>query len=115
MKIVNTNSLRVKQLEKNKYLTWTPNFHILFVPKIVFELTENGNENRIKIVEFGKSILLNLIFLSGVILLMFYFKEGKNINLDLFVYLLTGIAIFLFIGNFIIIETTKRLVRKQLK
>lgn len=115
MKIINTNSLRVEQLEKNKYLTWTPNFHILFVPKIVFELTENGNENKIKIIEFGKSILLNLIFSTGVILLIFYFKEGKNINLDLLIYLLTGIAIFLLIGNLIIIETTKRLVRKQLK
>ena len=64
---------------------------------------------------FTKSILLNSLFSFGVILLTFYFKEGKFIPIGLLVKLLIGILTFLFLVNFILIETIKRLVRKQLK
>lgn len=107
--------MKVKQFEKNKYLTWTQSLYIISVPKVVFELNENGNENTITTVEFTKSILLNSLFSFGVILLTFYFKEGKFIHIDLLVKLLIGIVTFLFLGNFILIETIKKLVRKQLK
>ena len=115
MKILNTNSLRVKQLEKNKYLTWTTSLYIISVPKVIFELNEKGNEKTITTIEFTRSILLNSLFSFGVILLTFYFKEGKFIPIDLLIKLLIGILTFLFLVNFILIETIKRLVRKQLK
>ena len=57
MKILNTNSLRVKQLEKNKYLTWTPSLYIISVPKVVFELNEKGNEKTITTIEFTKPVV----------------------------------------------------------
>ena len=95
MKIVNTSSLKVKQLEKDKYLTWTPNIYIFFVPKVIFELNENGDEIKVTTVNFLKSVILNLIFSAGVFLIFFYLRENGLIHLNLFVNFLIGVVIFL--------------------
>jgi hypothetical protein len=115
MKIVNTNSLRVKQLEKNKYLTWNDNIYILFVPKIIFELDNKGKIENTKIVNFEKSLILNSLFCFGIFLIFLYIK---NLNISIlkdFIPFFIGIFIFLIIINFIIIETTKRIVKKQIE
>ena len=115
MKIVNTNNLRVKQLEKNKYLTWNDNIYILFVPKIIFELDNKGKIENTKIVNFEKSLILNSLFCFGIFLIFLYIK---NLNISIlkdFIPFFIGIFIFLIIINFIIIETTKRIVKKQIE
>ena len=115
MKIVNTNNLRVKQLEKNKYLTWNDNIYILFVPKIIFELDNKGKIENTKIVNFEKSLVLNSLFCFGIFLIFLYIK---NLNISIlkdFIPFFIGIFIFLIIINFIIIETTKRIVKKQIE
>ena len=115
MKILNANNLKVKQLGKNKYLTWNDNIYILFVPKIIFELDNKGKIENTKIVNFEKSLILNSLFCFGIFLIFLYIK---NLNIEIlkdFIPFFIGIFIFLIIINFIIIETTKRIVKKQIE
>ena len=115
MKILNANNLKVKQLGKNKYLTWTDNIYILFVPKIIFDLDNKGKIENTKIVYFAKSLVLNSLFCFGIFLIYFY---SKNLNISIlkdFIPFFIGIFVFLILINFIIIETTKRIVKKQIE
>ena len=115
MKIVNANNLRVKQLGKDKYLTWTFIIYILFVPKIIFELDNKGKILKTEIVDFTKSLVLNFLFVFGILLVYLYMGNMNFSNITDFIPLLIGILIFLIVVNFIIIGTTKRIVKKQLK
>ncbi len=115
MKILNANNLRVKQLGKDKYLTWADNIYILFVPKIIFELDNNGKIKNTEIVGFTKSLILNFIFTFGIFLVYLYMKNQNLSLLKEFIPLFIGILIFLILINFIIIGTTKRIVKKQIE
>jgi len=115
MKIINTNNLRVEQLDKNKYLTWTPFIYFSFVPKVIFNLDDNGKVRNTEIVGFVKSLVLNFILVFGFLLIYLYIK---NLNFSLivdFIPLFIGILILLIVVNFIIIGTTKRIVKKQIE
>jgi hypothetical protein len=115
MKIVNANNLRVKQIGKDKYLTWTFIIYILFVPKIIFELDNNGKILKTEIIDFTKSLILNFLFVFGILLVYLYMENLNFSKITDFLPLFIGIFIFLILVNFIIIKTTKRIVKKQLK
>jgi len=115
MKIVNTNNLRVKQLEKNKYLTWTSVIYFLFVPKVVFNLGDNGKVRNTEIVGFVKSMVLNFLFVFGILLIYLYVENLNFSRIVDFTPLFIGVLILLIVMNFIIIGTTKRIVTKQLE
>ena len=115
MKIVNANNLRVKQLEKNKYLTWTSVVYFLFVPKVVFNLGDNGKVRNTEIVGFVKSMVLNFLFVFGIFLIYLYVENLNFSRIVDFIPLFIGVLILLIVMNFIIIGTTKRIVTKQLE
>ncbi len=115
MKIVNTNNLRVEQLGKDKYLTWTSVIYILFVPKVVFELDDSGKVKHTNVVGFTKSLLLNFAFIFGIFIVYLLINGlGLSRTMD-FIPFLIGILFFLFLINFVIIGTTKRIVKKQIE
>ena len=115
MKIVNANNLRVKQLDKNKYLTWTSVIYFSFVPKVIFDLNDNGKVRNTEIVGFLKSLVLNFLFVFGFFLIYFYIENLKFAQIVDFIPLFIGILILLIVINFIIIGTTKRMVNKQIE
>ena len=115
MKIVNTNNLKVERLGLNKYLTWISVVYILFVPKIIFELDDNGKVKNINVVGFIKSLFLNFTFIFGIFLVYMYFKKIDLSRITDFAPFLIGILVFLILINFIIIGTTKRIVNNQIE
>jgi len=115
MKIVNKNNLKVKQLGLNKYLTWTSVTYFLFVPKVIFKLDDNGKVKNTNVVGFTKSLLLNFLFILGVLLVYLYIENMSLSRISEFIPLLIGILLFLILINFIIIGTTKRIVKKQVE
>jgi len=115
MKIVNANNLKVEQLGKNKYLTWARTIDILFVPKVIFELDDNGKVKNTDVIGFTKSLLLNFVFLISIFLVYLYFKNISISRITDFAPFLFGIFLFLILINFIVIGTTKRIVKKQIK
>lgn len=115
MKIVNANNLRVEQLGKNKYLTWSSAIHILFVPKVIFELDNSGKVKNTNVIGFTKSLLMNFALIFGIFIISLFIR-GLDLSRTLdFIPFLIGILFFLFFVNFIIIETTKRIVKKQIE
>ena len=115
MKIVNTNSLKVEQLSLNKYLTWTTGLDILFVPKVIFELDDNGKIKNTDVVGFTKSLLLNFGFTLVIFMVYLYIKKLDFSRILNFIPFLIGIIVFLILINFIIIGTTKRIVKRQIE
>jgi hypothetical protein len=115
MKIVNANNLRVEQLGKNKYLTWTSTIYFSFVPKVIFNLDENGKVRNTEIVGFIKSLVLNFLFVFGFFLIFLYIKNMEFSSIMDFIPLFIGVLILLIVMNFIIIGTTKRIVKKQIE
>ena len=115
MKIVNSNNLRVEQLGKNKYLTWTSVMYFSFVPKVIFNLDDNGKVRNTEVVGFVKSLALNFLFVFGVLLVYFYIKDMNFSRIVDFSPLFIGVLILLIVMNFIIIGTTKRIVKKQIE
>jgi len=115
MKIVNANNLRVEQLGKNKYLTWTSVIYFSFVPKVVFNLDDNGKLRNTEIVGFVKSLILNFLFVFGIFLIYLYIENLKFSRIVDFIPLFIGVLILLIVMNFIIIGTTKRIVKKQME
>ena len=115
MKIVNTNNLKVEQLSLNKYLTWTSVMYILFVPKVIFELDDNGKVKNTDVVGFTKSLFLNFAFIFGIFIVYLYIKRLGLSRITDFIPFLIGILVFLILINFIIIGTTKRIVKKQIE
>jgi hypothetical protein len=115
MKIVNASNLRVERLGKYKYLTWTSVIYILFVPKVIFELDDNGKVKSTNVVGFTKSLLLNFAFIFGIFMI-YLFMKGLDLSRTMdFIPFLIGILVFLFLVNFIIVGTTKRIVQKQIE
>ena len=115
MKIVNTNNLRVEQLGKDKYLTWTSVIYILFIPKVIFELDDSGKVKNTNVVGFTKSLFLNFAFIFGIFI-VYLIINGLDLSRIMVVLpFLIGILVFLFLVNFIIIGTTKRIVKKQIE
>ena len=85
------------------------------MPKVVFNLDDNGKVRNTEIVGFVKSIVLNSLLIFGFFLIYLYIK---NLNFSLivdFIPLFIGILILLIVVNFIIIGTTKRIVKKQIE
>ena len=115
MKIVNANNLRVKQLDNNKYLTWTSVIYFSFVPKVIFDLNDNGKVRNTEIVGFLKSLVLNFLFVLGFFLIYFYIENLEFAQIVAFIPLFIVILILLIVMNFIIIGTTKRMVNKQIE
>ena len=115
MKIVNANNLKVKQLGKDKYLTWTSTIYILFVPKVIFELDNNGKVKNTDVVGFAKSILLNFSFIIGILLVYLYIENKNLYQITEFTPLFIGILVVLILNNFILIRATKRIVKKQIE
>ena len=115
MKIVNANNLRVEQLGKDKYLTWTSIIHFSFVPKVVFNFDDNGKVKNTEIVGFVKSLVLNFLSVFGIFLIYLYIGNLNFSNILDFIPLLIGVLILLIVLNFIIIGTTKRIVKKQIE
>lgn len=115
MKIVNANNLRVKQLDKNKYLTWTSIIYFSFVPKVIFDLNDNGKVRNTEIVGFVKSLVLNFLFVFAFFLIYLYIENLKFTQIVDFIPLFIGVLILLIVMNFIIIGTTKRIVNKQIE
>lgn len=115
MEIINRNNLRVEQLGKNKYLTWTSVMYFSSVPKVIFELNDDGKVTNTKIVGFTKSLMLNLLFVVGVFLIYFFVKKIEFSRIMDFIPFFIGIIILLIVMNFIIIGTTKRLVKEQIE
>lgn len=114
MEIVNTNNLKVKQLGQNKYLTWTFVMYILFVPKVIFELDDNGKVKNTGVVGFAKSLFLNFTFIIGLFIVYLFIKKINLSRITDFIPFLIGILVFLILINFIIIGTTKRIVKTQI-
>ena len=114
MKILNTNKLKVKQLGKNKYLTWTSVMYFSFVPKVIFNLDDNGKVRNTEIVGFVKSLVLNSLFGFGFFLIYLYIKNLNFSHIVDFAPLFIGVLCLLIVMNFIIIGTTKRIVKKQI-
>ncbi len=115
MEILNTNNLRVEQLDKNKYLTWTSVMYFSFVPKVIFELNDDGKVANTKIVGFTKSLMLNLLFVIAVFLIYFFVENMEFSRIMDFIPFFIGIIILLIVINFIIIGTTKRIVKEQIE
>jgi hypothetical protein len=115
MKIINTEKLKVKQIEKNQYLTSITGSRILFTPKVCYKLDNNGKLINIKVYDFIKSIILNLFFFLGIFILFIYINEQSLENLIDFAPLFVGLILFLIVINYIIINSTKREVNKQIE
>ncbi|MBQ0734190.1 hypothetical protein J9332_07695 [Aquimarina celericrescens] len=107
--------MKVEQLGENKYLTWTSTIYILFVPKVIFELDDNGKVKNTDVIGFARSLLLNYAFIIGIFLIYLYFKNLSLSRITDFAPFLFGILLFLILINFIVIGTTKRIVKKQIK
>ena len=114
MKIVNARNLRVEQLGKNEYLTWISVMYIPFVPKVVFNLDSNGKVKNTEIIGFVKSLGLNFLIFFGFLLIFIYIKNMNISCIVDFIPLFIGILILLIVSNFIIIGTTKRIVKNQI-
>jgi hypothetical protein len=116
MKILSSKYISVQQVDKNKYLTWTSTIYILFLPKVVFELTDNGVIKNYKVKRFWLSVLLNLIFVAIIWFIYLYIEKLSFKNtIDSFLPLLLGYFILLIIVNYITIRTIKREVKKQVE
>tara|TARA_R100000935_G_C2805910_1_gene152655 strand:+ start:619 stop:972 length:354 start_codon:yes stop_codon:yes gene_type:complete len=116
MKILNTKYIKVQQVDRKKYLTWTSTIYILFKPKVLFELTENGIIKNYKIKHFWLSILLNLVFLIIVWILYLYIEDlSFRDTIDSFLLVIFGFLILFIIVNFLNVRTIKREVKKQIQ
>lgn len=116
MKILSNKYISVQQVDKNKYLTWTSTIYILFLPKVVFELTDNGGIKNYKVKRFWLSVLLNLVFVSIIWFIFLYIEKLSLKNtVDSFLPFLLGYFILLVIVNYITIKKIKREVKKQVQ
>ena len=86
-----------------------------FVPKVVFNLDNNGKVINTEIVGFIKSIVLNFLSVFGIFLIYLYIENLKFSHIMDFIPLFIGVLILLIVMNFIIIGITKRIVKKQME
>lgn len=114
MKLVNTDRLRVQQLEKNLFLAWVIPSKILFTPKASYKFGENGELISFKVINYTKSIILNSLVFIVICIIVLYTKNESFNKIFSFTPYFIGYIPFLMLVNYIIIKATKREVNKQL-
>lgn len=114
MRIVSTHTLGVQQLGKNEYLTWVSVWSIPFVPKVIYELDERRNVLKVSVVGFMKALIFNYLLFLIIIIVFFYIRKMTFFEIINFTPFFICVLVFLFVINFVIIDTTKRTVNKQI-
>lgn len=113
--IKSTTSLRVKRPSPNVYLVWIQNYQGLVPPKLQYEVDEDQEIRLTKITGQIKGIAINSFIFGGVVILTILLIENGNFNLKELLPFLLGIIGFMILLNFLVIESTKWKVKKQIK
>ena len=104
--------LKVKGLGNSLFLAWIPNYYGFIPPKLKYKHDLDGKLEFIGAQGQIKGISINATIMCLVIIIMNYFENGY---VDfIFIYpVLLGIAVFMILMNFLLVEATKRNVNKQ--
>jgi hypothetical protein len=113
--IKSTTSLRVDRPNRNIYVVWIQNYLGLVPPKLEYEADDQQGIRFTKVTGQIKGIAINSMIFCGIVLLTSLGIEQGNFEFQNQLPLLLGIIGFMTLMNFLVIESTKWKVNKQIK
>ncbi len=113
--IKSTTSLRVDKPERDRYVVWVQNYMGLVPPKLEYVVDDQQRVRFTRVIGQIKGITINSIIFCGIVLLTSLLTEEGDFEFRQQLPLLLGIVGFMTLLNFLVIESTKWKVDKQIK